>query len=73
MKKLCACGKPLHYTNPDYQQNVEKLIEQLGEEIRVDLIPNEVYMIPRHYISLHGLKGNEIKEVAKKYGFKKVK
>lgn len=73
MKKLCPCGKPLHYNNPDYQQNVEKLIQQLGVDIKVDIIPGEIYLIPRHYIALHGLKANEIKQIAKKYGFQRIK
>ena len=63
MDKLCHCGKPLHYTDPEIQRAVEKLIEQLGETVKVTLMDDgreRTWRVPRHYIALHGLKGREV-------------
>lgn len=53
-EKLCACGKPLHYVSPEARALVERMIDQLGENIVVTL-GDKSYSVPRHFIALHGL------------------
>jgi len=59
MTKMCHCGKPLHYSDPAAQEQVERMIKKLGEFIAVT-VGNKTYNVPRHYIALHGIKGGEI-------------
>lgn len=67
MTKLCHCGKPLHYTDPEVRSQVEQLIEQLGEFIEVQ-VNGIVWRVPRHYIALHGIKGADVSTL----GFERV-
>lgn len=61
MKKLCACGKPLHYSNPRLHAMIEQLIGAKGENILVRRVEdNRAWMVPRHYIALHGLKSEDL-------------
>lgn len=57
--KRCACGLPLHYTSPEIQAQVQKQVDELGEWMPVQ-VGHERYMVQRHYIALHGLKGNQV-------------
>ena len=56
---MCACGRPLHYNSPEIRQVVEEIIEEMGEEVKV-VVGNRSWMVPRHYIALHGLKAQEL-------------
>jgi hypothetical protein len=67
----CACGKPLHYSNPELQAVVDALIANLGPEIVVTT-PDGSWKVPRHYIALHGLKAYELSAVAERLGFGKM-
>lgn len=69
---LCACGRPLHYTDDDLRDAIQTFVDELGETMPVRVIPDQVYLVPRHYIALHGIKAQELPELAKKYGWKKV-
>ena len=55
----CACGKPLHYSDPNVQETVEGLVRQMGEFTDV-VIEGNVYRVQRHFIALHGLTGYEL-------------
>lgn len=68
---LCPCGKPLHYTDPSLRAWVDDLVRTIGPCIRVKT-PFGTYMVPRHYIALHGLEGNEVHRMAKRYKWEKV-
>ncbi len=68
---MCACGKPLHFTNKINERNVEILVRELGECAKVET-PKGTYMVPRTYIALHGIKSAEIPSLAQQYGFAKV-
>ena len=58
---MCPCGLPLHYTNPVIKRYVEDLIATKGEKIMVTTgSPPRSWMVPRHYIALHGLKAAEL-------------
>ena len=57
--KLCHCGRPLHYSDPEIQRDVEALIALLGECVTVQ-VGGRKWLVPRHYIALHGLKAVDI-------------
>lgn len=67
-EKSCHCGKPLHYSDPAVQKQVEDLVEDKGECIEVT-VSGITWLVPRHYIALHGLKGDEVATL----GFQKAK
>lgn len=65
----CACGKPLHYTNPATQATIEMLVELLGPDIQVTT-PKGTWLVPRHYIALHGVKSSELPGLAIRLGLR---
>jgi hypothetical protein len=58
-EKLCHCGKPLHYQDREIQHKIERLIDELGEYTTVT-VAGRSYRVSRHYIALHGLKGEQV-------------
>jgi hypothetical protein len=56
---LCACGKPLHYDSPAIQRMVEAIIRQTGWYVVVR-VGNRAWLVPRHYLALHGLKARDL-------------
>lgn len=56
---LCHCGRPLHYSDPAVQEKIEILIAALGERLEVH-VGGRAWLVPRHYIALHGLKAMEL-------------
>jgi hypothetical protein len=71
----------LHYDNPRLQWSIEEMIGRLGECIRVSTFGSAVctypergtvYLVPRHFIALHGIKAWELEELAERYGWTKV-
>jgi len=71
-QELCACGQPLHYSDPGTREHMERLCRELGATMKV-MCSEGTWLVPRHYIALHGLKAWEIPELAKRFGWKKVK
>lgn len=65
-KKLCHCGKELHYSSDATKKFVNEMIKHLGEFVDITT-PDGTYEVPRHFIALHGIKGNEVSSL----GFKK--
>lgn len=53
-KTKCHCGLPLHYSDENTKKQVERLIEKKGWYLPVT-VGNKSYLVPRHYIALHGL------------------
>lgn len=68
----CACGQPLHYLHPVAQQAVEQLVAEVGETVDVT-VGRRTWKVQRHYIALHGIKGETLALVAKELGFEEVK
>lgn len=64
----CACGQPLHYSDPALQEQIQKLVDELGECIDIN-IGTGTWAVPRHYIALHGIKAAEIPSL----GFERVR
>jgi hypothetical protein len=67
---MCACGRPLHYWNPKVQQMVQEFVDHYGPDMKV-VVQGGAFMVPRHYIALHGLTASELPELAKRLGFRK--
>jgi hypothetical protein len=59
VEELCHCGRPLHYSDPNIEEKVRGLIAMTGEKVRVTT-PGGTWLVPRHYIALHGLKASEL-------------
>ena len=57
--EYCHCGQPLHYTDPEVERNVRRLIAELGEMLVVE-VAGRRWKVSRHYVALHGLKASEI-------------
>lgn len=68
---LCACGRPLHYTDPLLQATVAELVRKQGEFIIVHCAGRQ-YRVQRHYIALHGLRATELETLAGKGIIEKV-
>lgn len=57
--EYCPCGLPLHYLSKDSERMVKKLVEELGESMPVNF-GDRVWLVSRHYMALHGLKGADL-------------
>jgi len=55
----CHCGRPLHYTDPALQAQLEELVDKLGPNVET-IYMGRTYLVPRHYIALHGIKGKDL-------------
>lgn len=73
-EKLCPCGKPLHYIDKRIQMLVEQQVEELGERCTITIAESgRKFLVPRHYIGLHGIKGHQLPGLVGKYGIEEVK
>lgn len=70
----CPCGRPLHYADPDIQALVERMVTTQGadEAITVMTVPERTWMVPRHYLALHGLSADDLPRLAAELGFREV-
>lgn len=68
---MCPCGRPLHYNDPQRLKYMEDQVKKLGELILVST-GGKGYLIPRHYIALHGIRAQDLPELAKRYNFREV-
>jgi hypothetical protein len=71
MMDRCPCGRALHYENPKTQAQVQSYIDELGPDIKVET-PAGAWLIPRHYIALHGIKAPDIPLLAAVYGWPRI-
>ncbi len=55
----CACGRPLHYSDPRVEALVRDLVARLGPTMPVST-GGRTWLVPRHYIALHGLNADEL-------------
>jgi hypothetical protein len=71
--KMCPCGKPLHYSNPQIRALVEGMIAATGEHVTITITETgRSYRVPKHFIALHGVKGCELPALVGKYGIEEV-
>lgn len=55
----CHCGRPLHYNDPKIEAQLKELTQQLGEYMQVT-VAGRTFLVQRHYIALHGIKGKDL-------------
>lgn len=70
-EKRCACGKPLHYSDPKLQAMVTAMCRTLGENATVNSAQGS-WLIPRHFIALHSWDPDDTPKLAARYGFRQV-
>jgi hypothetical protein len=68
---LCGCGRPVHYEDPRIERFVRSMIARKGPCVLVQ-VEGEDYgiWVPRHYIALHGLRGEHLVTLAALNGWK---
>jgi hypothetical protein len=59
MSELCWCGRPLHYRDQGVRRSVETMIKRMGPNVVVTTAAGS-FLVPRHYIALHGLKAEDV-------------
>lgn len=57
--EMCHCGEPLHYRDEKTRTLVENIIAARGPTVPVQAA-GIIYIVPRHYIALHGIKAAEL-------------
>ncbi len=67
----CPCGRPLHYATPEAAEYMDRMVAELGDRIAVS-VPVGTFLVPRHFIALHGLKAEDLPALAEIYGFERV-
>lgn len=68
---LCGCGEPLHYPNPEAERLVRDLVAKHGVTVAVTT-GDRAWHVPRHYIALHGLRAEELPDLAARYDWRKI-
>jgi hypothetical protein len=68
MNERCACGRLFHYSDPITQATVETCVHMLGSTIAVTT-PSGTWLVPRHYIALHGFSAYELPSLAAAFGW----
>lgn len=67
-QETCACGQPLHYSQPANQAIVQRLIDMHGPLLIVRT-PQGAWWVPRHWIALHGIAAADLPALAAQYGW----
>jgi hypothetical protein len=49
------------------------MVEELGPNVKVEVTGLGSWIVPRHFIALHGLKAQELPQLAKQFGFAEAK
>ena len=58
-EELCHCGLPLHYKSKRMENIMCRLVKEQGRLVPVT-VGKRTWLVPRHYIALHGIKGDTI-------------
>jgi hypothetical protein len=56
----CYCGLPLHYQDKNIEAEMIKLVKEEGSHVPV-VAGGHTFMVPRHFIALHGIKSETLK------------
>lgn len=65
----CGCRRPLHYHNPIIEAGMREQVARLGALIKqLDGEPDD-FLVPRHFIALHGIRGQDLPALAAQYGW----
>jgi len=73
--ELCPCGRPLHYADPFVRSSVERIIRARGgpHPHLIEVYTEDgAWLVPLHYLALHGIHAVTLPELAKDLGFEKI-
>lgn len=56
---MCYCGQPLHYAQARHRAAMDQIVALKGRYIPVET-PDGVFLVCRHYIALHGVRGRDV-------------
>lgn len=70
--EFCACGRPLHYTQPESEAFIRRQIEHFGPTVKIRT-PEGAWYVPRHYVALHAISARRLPEVAKLHNWRKAR
>lgn len=57
----CFCGEPLHYSDLNVYARIQKQVEEFGEMLEIaSETSGRIYLVPRHYMALHGVKADTL-------------
>jgi hypothetical protein len=71
-EERCPCGEPLHYSKPAIRDMVKRFVAELGPTQPITVPGVGAWMVPRHYIALHGVKADEWATIARRLGFEEI-
>jgi len=69
---MCDCGEPLHYITDASRRIMEELVREYGETVKVSTDTGS-WMVPRHWIALHGIASWELPSLAEKYRWERLR
>jgi hypothetical protein len=64
---VCPCGQ-VHELSAEIQVAYDNVTRGLPETVLVS-VSRRAWLVPRIYIAAHGLKADELPELARRYGF----
>jgi hypothetical protein len=67
-RTTCHCGRFLHYSNHSLELVIRNQVDRLGPFVEVTVIGKGSYLVPRHYLALHGIDAASIE----KLGFQEI-
>ena len=71
----CVCGELLlqHYRDkhPEEERYIREMVAQLGPLVTVKTAEG-AWLVPRHFIALHGISAKAMPALATQYGFARV-
>ena len=68
---VCACGRPLHYASGASRRAIERIIAAVGPTLAI-MAQGQTFLVPRHYVALHGVSSLTLATVARDLGFQMV-
>lgn len=67
---ICGCGAELHYSQKEIETGVREQVRRKGDVILLAVKGDPVsYWVPRHYIALHGIRGEDAAFLASLYNW----
>lgn len=70
-RSACICGED-HEFHEDVFNLLMMNIVLIGATVEITIVGTGTWRVPRVYLAAHGVKANELPEVAARYGFERV-
>ena len=69
--EICACGKALHYSDPDTERFMRRTVAEYGEYVEIRT-PQGAWSVPRHYLALHGIHAGRLPSLAALHNWRRL-